>query len=63
MITISAGLAIVGILVFLLVPRHGGRVGAPPKKEIAEGAAFADKPADCGHTGDSLPRTITSGQG
>ena len=45
-ITISVGLAVVGALVFFLVPRHGGHVGAPPKKEIAEGAAFAKEPAD-----------------
>jgi amino acid transporter len=45
-VTISVGLAIVGIIVFLIVPRHDGHVGSPPKKEIAEGAAYADQPAD-----------------
>jgi amino acid transporter len=44
-VTISAGLAVVGVIVFFLVPRHGGHVGQMPSEEIAEGAAFADVPA------------------
>jgi amino acid transporter len=45
-ITVTAGLAVGGLIVYALSPRHAGHVGAPPKEEIAEGAAFADQPAD-----------------
>jgi len=42
----SVGLAVAGVVVFFLVPRHGGHVGEMPSEEIAEGAAFAEHPAD-----------------
>ncbi len=41
-LTMSVALAVVGAIVFFLVPRHGGHVGELPTEEIAEGAAFAD---------------------
>ena len=45
-ITSRPVLTVAGLIVFLISPRHEGHVGAPPKEEIAEGAAFAEQPAD-----------------
>ena len=45
-IVVTAGLTVAGLIVFLISPRHEGHVGAPPKEEIAQGAAFAEQPAD-----------------
>lgn len=42
----TVGLAVAGVVVFFLVPRHRGHVGEMPSEEIAEGAAFAEQPAD-----------------
>ena len=45
-ITITTTLTVVGIVVFLLLPKTGGRVGSAPEMGVRTGAVPTDRPAD-----------------